>query len=58
MKQKEQKPADDIISEAYDEIMSKKNKKKKKGKKKVTDLDVEQYDELINPDPDSLDSRG
>lgn len=45
----------DIVGETYDYIM---DGTISKDSKEVSDLEIEQANELINPDPNSLDSRG
>lgn len=55
-KENEKEPKANVVSEAYDEIMNEKSKSETK--KEVTDCDIKKQDELLNPDPNSLDSRG
>ena len=43
-----------IVSETYDLIMDEKDTKKKNSDE-VTDIEIEQANELINPDPNTLD---
>lgn len=53
-KEKTVQPKANIVGETYDYIMN----KKKKAHDDFLDSEIQQFIELINPDPNSMDSRG